>query len=402
MSSWYGTKLGFRVDPSEKELASQFLKVLGANEEGEMTEKIGELSGGSYEYTVSGVFDDDTLEMETVLERAFSEYKSGESEEDEDEDDYTLDDIWYVANKLFGGPVMYLVHEDGKSDGNISDDVYYRYEAMYSSEKKEELNCYCNRYFHGTDTSIDDLKRRRTDRSSEKSKIKRPGSGLIKLLAGWAEKEGLDELAQKLKEKPVKMASEKKEKENPVAGLKISGNTVVGYSGSDEKLEIPEGITAIGEFAFSSRSKLVSVSLPASLERIGMGAFDRCKKLEQIEIPENVSFIGEAAFNECKSLKEIRIPEKTADIGNAAFINCDGLQQVVFSHTLKSIGSCAFCNCKRLTELILPTSLSELGSEAFAGCSGLIKAVVPKALEQVVKDDRIFDGCKKLADIQYV
>lgn len=32
MGFWYGTKLGFRVDPSEKVLASQFLKVLGADE----------------------------------------------------------------------------------------------------------------------------------------------------------------------------------------------------------------------------------------------------------------------------------------------------------------------------------------------------------------------------------
>ena len=69
MSSWYDTKLGFRVDPNEKELASQFLKVLGVNKDSKMTEKIGELSGGSYECTVSGVFDDDTLEMENVLEK---------------------------------------------------------------------------------------------------------------------------------------------------------------------------------------------------------------------------------------------------------------------------------------------------------------------------------------------
>ena len=401
MGTWYGTKLGFRVDPAEKELASQFLKVLGADEDGEMTEKIGELSGGSYEYTVCGVFDDDTLEMENVLERIFSEYKNGEVEE-EDEDDYQLDDIWYVARKLFSNPVMYLVHEDGNSDGDIVNDVYYRYEAIYNTQEKRVLNCYCNRYFHGTDVSIDDLKRRRTDVHTEKSKAKRPGGGLIKLLSGWAEKEDLDELALKLKEKPVKTVSEKKEKAKPAAGLKISGDTVTGYSGSDEQLEIPEGTTAIGDFAISARSKLVRVCLPESLERIGMGAFNQCKKLERIEIPEKVAFIGEAAFNECKSLKEVRIPESIVEIENAVFINCEGLQRVEFPSALKSIGTNAFFGCKNLTELVLPSTLEVLGNRAFAGCVGLKKAVVPKALEQIVNDNKVFEGCKKLTDIQYL
>ena len=53
-------------------------------------------------------------------------------------------------------------------------------------------------------------------------------------------------------------------------------------------IEIPEGVTDIGEGAFYSCSNLTSVTLPASVTKIGgwsFGAFESCSKLTAIDAP---------------------------------------------------------------------------------------------------------------------
>lgn len=61
-------------------------------------------------------------------------------------------------------------------------------------------------------------------------------------------------------------------------------------------VNIPEGVTAIGDRAFLRCENLVSVTLPSTLESIGEQAFYNCGKLRAINIPENVSVIGDEAF----------------------------------------------------------------------------------------------------------
>lgn len=61
------------------------------------------------------------------------------------------------------------------------------------------------------------------------------------------------------------------------------------------KLEIPEGVSVIGEKTFLN-SVLEEISLPESLERISWMAFGFCKRLRKVIIPKNVSYIGPFAF----------------------------------------------------------------------------------------------------------
>ena len=87
---------------------------------------------------------------------------------------------------------------------------------------------------------------------------------------------------------------------------------------------IPEGITAIGYYAFSGLENLTAITLPQSLESIETGAF--CKLgIHEISIPENVKSIASYAFNSCKQLETvktyikepIKIPENAFSWGSS-------------------------------------------------------------------------------------
>ena len=78
-------------------------------------------------------------------------------------------------------------------------------------------------------------------------------------------------------------------------------------------------VTSIGEFAFSGRSSLTSVTIPYSVTSIGSGAFSGCRSLTSIIIPDSVTSIGDWAFSGCTGLTSIKIPDSVTSIGYFAF-----------------------------------------------------------------------------------
>ena len=72
---------------------------------------------------------------------------------------------------------------------------------------------------------------------------------------------------------------------------------------------MPEGITIIGHYCFEGAA-VETIQLPLSLEKIYVGAF-RGSRLTAVEIPENVTWIGPFAFSSCEQLKEVIINNTT-------------------------------------------------------------------------------------------
>ena len=93
---------------------------------------------------------------------------------------------------------------------------------------------------------------------------------------------------------------------------------------------ISEGITSIGNNAFSGCINLVNVNIPLSITRIGENAFYDCAELTYLDIPVAVTQIGAGAFMNCQGLTNIRIPENVASIGENAFDQCYNLSLVTF------------------------------------------------------------------------
>ena len=76
----------------------------------------------------------------------------------------------------------------------------------------------------------------------------------------------------------------------------IENNILVKYTGTDEDVIIPEGVTQIGDYAFRRNETVKSVIIPDGVESIGRVAFYECKSLKKITIPNSVKIIGEYEY----------------------------------------------------------------------------------------------------------
>ncbi|MBQ8227301.1 MAG: leucine-rich repeat protein, partial [Bacteroidaceae bacterium] len=139
---------------------------------------------------------------------------------------------------------------------------------------------------------------------------------------------------------------------------------------------IPNGVTSIGDDAFSGCSGLTSITIPDGVTSIGRNAFYGCSGLTSITIPDGLTSIGEGAFGFCSSLTSITLPDGLTSIGGGAFSLCRGLTSITIPDGVTSIGNSAFCICSGLTSITIPESVTSIGESAFSECSGLTSIVV--------------------------
>ena len=104
-------------------------------------------------------------------------------------------------------------------------------------------------------------------------------------------------------------------------------NTIVpwfDYKNDLRKIIIEEGVTSIGNHAFSDFLHLWDVVIPNSVSIIGSNAFDGCSILPNVTIPSSVTSIGEKAFYGCINLKKVKVEMATPPtIKENAFSNCN-------------------------------------------------------------------------------
>ncbi len=149
---------------------------------------------------------------------------------------------------------------------------------------------------------------------------------------------------------------------------------ILGYPGGVENSTyvIPKSVTSIGNGAFSSCSKLTSVTIPEGVTSIGDRAFSSCIKLTSITIPEGVTSIGDGAFSNCSELTSVTIPEGVTSIGDGAFEKCKSLTSITIPEGVTSIGDRAFSSCIKLTSITIPDSVTSIEDAAFGDCGKLI------------------------------
>lgn len=149
------------------------------------------------------------------------------------------------------------------------------------------------------------------------------------------------------------------------------------------KITICNGISALGDWAFSDYKNVTSVSLPSSISRISKGAFYECKKLSSVTIENGLLDIGESAFYQCVSLKEILLPNSVTNIGSFAFNGCTNLASINIPSSMTTIGNYTFYNCSALNNISIPNGIKSIGTQAFASCTNLKELILPSSVNNI-------------------
>ena len=143
------------------------------------------------------------------------------------------------------------------------------------------------------------------------------------------------------------------------------------YLNSVQKIEIGNGVTSIGDYAFRNCSSLSSITIPNSLTSIGGYAIHSCSSLSSITIPNGVINIGKYEFYGCSSLSSITIPNSLTSIENNGFRSCSSLSSITIPDSLTSIGAYAFQTCRSLSSIMIPNGVTTIQGYAFSYCYGV-------------------------------
>ena len=162
-----------------------------------------------------------------------------------------------------------------------------------------------------------------------------------------------------------------------------------------KSIEIPNGVTWIGEYAFSDCSALKSIEIPNGVTWIGEYAFSDCSALKSIEIPNGVTWIGEDVFSGCSALESIEIPNNVNFIGSRAFNGCNSLTKAVFVDGIVELEILDLFDSCPLEEVYLGRNLSHGAS--FAGQENLKKVSIGNTVTKI--SSHTFQGCSSLESV---
>ena len=155
-------------------------------------------------------------------------------------------------------------------------------------------------------------------------------------------------------------------------------------------ITIPESVTRIGGSAFGGCTGLTSVHITDIAAWCGISfnslssnplyyakhLYLNGEEVTELTIPNSVTSIGSYAFSSCTGLTSITIPSSVKSIGERTFYNCTGLTSIAIPSSVTSIGYKAFEGCRSLTSITIPSSVTRIGGNVFKGCTGLTKVVI--------------------------
>ena len=161
-----------------------------------------------------------------------------------------------------------------------------------------------------------------------------------------------------------------------------------------EEGELKEGFDGVLKYSYSTGSTEATVIQD-----------DSYQELTEVTIPATatlggktyqVTAVGNDAFKSCSKLSSVILPNGLVSIGKYSFYNI-GVKEIVFPTTLKSVGDYAFMYCK-MSAISLPDGLESVGSYAFYNMSSLQKVLLPSSVTSI--GDYAFFYCQNLSSVE--
>ncbi|WP_315349948.1 leucine-rich repeat domain-containing protein [Hoylesella saccharolytica] len=168
------------------------------------------------------------------------------------------------------------------------------------------------------------------------------------------------------------------------------------------ELNVPTGITALGDYSLAGAKRLTSIHIPASVKTIGEDAFAATYNVESIEVDAGNNYycsVDGVLFNKNKSLlicyptskkgAAYVVPTTVKELATGAFQECGGgnaYQLITDKKEKKKIS---------LKKITLPEGLIKIGSSAFT-FTGVTDINIPTTVRE------IGDGCFYFSDIENI
>ena len=168
------------------------------------------------------------------------------------------------------------------------------------------------------------------------------------------------------------------------------------HSASVKKLVVEDGITSIGNDAFSDCESLASAELAEGITSIGDGAFTGCYDLEKINIPNSVTSIGYDAFDSCWTLPSLELPSGLSKLESSA-VSFTAFKELTVPHGVKVVDSYLAAYNDNLTTVTLEEGVEEIWHRAFWGCEKLNNITIPRSVKKI--EGEAFLECTSLKSV---
>ena len=150
----------------------------------------------------------------------------------------------------------------------------------------------------------------------------------------------------------------------------VSDSVLLEYKGTEESVEITDGIKAIAQNAFKDNKHIKSVKIGESVSELGENAFENCTNLESVIFEGDIIRLPWCCFKGCESLKSVILPSLLRRVGDMCFSECKALKEIQLPDSITKIDFNAF-SFSGLKRVKLPESLTTIHTGAFSFCDNL-------------------------------
>ncbi len=171
-------------------------------------------------------------------------------------------------------------------------------------------------------------------------------------------------------------------------------------------LEIPEGVSQIGDFAFFHCKSITDLKIPEGVLRIGCNAFCDCTNLVEVSMPASLKTIGDGAFANTDNIRRVSIASieswlnlsfeneyDTWSLPNwingsnikdmRLYLNGQELTEIQIPGSIKTIRRNAFENFDRISRVVINEGVARIEENAFAHMSGLKTLSLPASIQSI-------------------